>query len=288
MGRHGGGPGDFDARIARAEQLLATSGPAAEPLGVLRSVLHHQRRRAVAAPVSAAAEQLASGKRAPHCGGREPLLDLGAAVDAIAGELEPAVAALDGGQLPAELSGSAGEIRAMRAGERKTQVAAWLDDAELVAAGLGFWYRVAAGPALELAASIVTPPAARRTSSRCPVCGGVAQVSVIAEESGEFLGGSPRTLVCGQCATQWSFPRAVCPWCGEHDPRCVSGYVEPENRVVRVDCCDVCHGYVKTFDRRESGGGNVIPLVDDVATLALDLWASGQGFHRPGLSFAGV
>jgi formate dehydrogenase maturation protein FdhE len=52
--------------------------------------------------------------------------------------------------------------------------------------------------------------------------------------------------------------------------------------------CDTCRGYVKTFDLRKKGAGAVIPLVDDVATLTLDVWAHEKGLTRPAVSLAGV
>jgi FdhE protein len=112
-------------------------------------------------------------------------------------------------------------------------------------------------------------------------------VSVIAEESGEFMGGSPRSLVCGRCAGWWTFPRATCVWCGEADPRRLPSFV-PDRRSVRVDGCETCSHYVKTFDLREPGAAELVPLVDDVATVSLDLWANDQGLARPLVSFAGV
>jgi FdhE protein len=57
---------------------------------------------------------------------------------------------------------------------------------------------------------------------------------------------------------------------------------------VRIDACDTCRAYVKTFDLRERGGKDVVPLVDDVATLTLDVWAHEQGLQRSGVSLAGV
>ncbi len=125
-------------------------------------------------------------------------------------------------------------------------------------------------------------------SAACPVCAGPVQVSVIAEESGEFLAGSPRSLVCGRCASWWGFARATCPVCGEDDSRRVASFVADAWPAARIDACDSCRGYVKTFDLRRSGGGEVVPLVDDVATLVLDLWAGEQGLRRPVRSVAGV
>jgi FdhE protein len=154
---------------------------------------------------------------------------------------------------------------------------------------LSFWVRVAAGPVLEAArAAIATPTRDEWTGAACPACGGLAQVSVIAEESGEFMGGSPRSLVCGRCAGWWTFPRALCTWCGEGDPRRLPSFVPDERRAIRIDGCETCSSYVKTFDLREAGGIELVPLVDDVATVSLDLWANDQGLSRHLVSFAGV
>jgi FdhE protein len=57
---------------------------------------------------------------------------------------------------------------------------------------------------------------------------------------------------------------------------------------VRIDGCDTCGGYVKTFDLREDASREVVPLVDDVASLALDVWATSRGLSRPVRSLAGV
>ena len=56
----------------------------------------------------------------------------------------------------------------------------------------------------------------------------------------------------------------------------------------RVDTCRTCHGYIKTFDLREKGAAQVVPLVDDVATLTLDVWVREREFSRTSVSLAGV
>jgi FdhE protein len=193
------------------------------------------------------------------------------------------------GAVPEPLAGAGRTISGWSGRERRELVEAWLDDTSWVDPLLGFWVRVAASPLLETAAvGAAVPSSEQWHGSACPLCGGQAQLSVIAEETGEFMGGSPRSLVCGRCAAWWSFPRAVCAVCGEEDPRNLGTYLVEDQRWVRVDACETCHGYVKTFDLRDAGGRDVVPLVDDVATLTLDLWAGEQGLVRPSASFAGV
>ena len=44
----------------------------------------------------------------------------------------------------------------------------------------------------------------------------------------------------------------------------------------------------ETFDLRHEGSRDVVPLVDDVCLVALDLWAHDHGFVRGSPSLAGV
>ncbi len=309
-GARRGGPGDFAARLARVEHLLAApggGGGAAGPLALVASVVRFQAGRAAAPAVVAAAGAVSAGAELRLAAGRFPLLDLAAAVTPIAAEIPIAVASLTGSAtggpggaeppqarvavapLPEPLI-AAGFALAQAGNEARAElVEAWLEDPAGPEAVLGFWARVAAGPVLEAArAAIATPTRDEWAGAACPACGGLAQVSVIAEESGEFMGGSPRSLVCGRCAGWWTFPRAICTWCMEADPRRLPSFVPDERRAVRIDGCETCGSYVKTFDLREPGAPELVPLVDDVATVALDLWAHDQGLARPLVSFAGV
>ena len=288
-----GGPGDFDARLARAEHLLAApggGGGAAGPLALLASVLRFQSGRVAVPAVVAAAGAAATGAELRLAAGRFPLLDLAVLVGPVAGELPLAVTALTAAiNLPEPLTAAGRALAGGSGPEREALVEAWLDDVAGPEAVLAFWVRVAAAPMLEAARVTVPLPGREEWSgAACPACGGLPQASVIAEESGEFMGGSPRALICGRCAGLWTFPRAICAWCGETDPRRLPSFVPDERRAVRIDGCETCGSYVKTFDLRERGGIELIPLVDDVATVSLDLWAHDQGLARPLVSFAGV
>jgi formate dehydrogenase formation protein len=247
-----------------------------------------QAGRIAAPAVVAAAGAMAAGAELRLAAGRFPLLDLPAAVTPIAAEIPLAVAGLPT-ELPEPLVAAGMALTEAGAAGREGLVEAWLEDPAGPEPVLGFWVRVAGGPVLEGGrAAIATPSRDEWTGAACPGCGGPAQVSVIAEESGEFMGGSPRSLVCGRCAGWWTFPRAICTWCGESDPRRLPSFVPDERRAVRIDGCETCSSYVKTFDLREPGGIELVPLVDDVATVSLDLWANDQGLTRHLVSFAGV
>ena len=291
IGARRGRPGDVAGRLARAEQLAADDSVVAAPLALLVSVLHHSATRADSDLIRSEAALLAASVEPNGAAGRFPLLDLDVAAGPVMAELDVGVEALVGlgGTVPAPLSEAGQEAARWSGPDRRQLVETWLDDPCLVEPRLAFWVRVAAAPLLETAAIGVAVPAPEEwRGGACPVCGGQAQVSVIAEETGEFLGGSPRSLVCGRCATWWPFPRAVCPLCGEEDPRNLACFFDGQRRCVRVDACETCRGYVKTFDLREKGAPEIVPLVDDLATLTLDLWAGEQGYARPLPSFAGV
>jgi formate dehydrogenase maturation protein FdhE len=255
---------------------------------LLAAVLRFQAGRVPAPTVAAAVDAVAAGAELRKAADRYPLLELTAAVAPIAAEIPLAVAGI-GTDLPDPLVAGGMALTDAATEDREGLVEAWLDDPAAPEAVLGFWVRVAAGPVLEGArAAIATPTRDEWTGAACPACGGPPQVSVISEESGEFMGGSPRWLVCSRCAGWWTFPRAKCTWCGEGDPRRLPSFGPDERKVVRIDGCETCSSYVKTFDLRESGGIDVVALVDDVATVSLDLWANDRGLARHMVSFAGV
>jgi formate dehydrogenase maturation protein FdhE len=272
-----GGPGALEPRLERAEQLYAGErGAARQPLAVLAMVLRHQLSRF---GVATGAVERADAERVPR-------LAVEDAVPAVVDELAPAIAALRR-QVPPPLGEAADLVGNLSPSESAAVVETWLDDVALVDPRLGFWIRVAAGPVLEAGAAGIEVPG-DWAGAACPLCGGQPQASAIAEESGEFMAGSPRSLVCGRCAAWWPYPRVTCASCGEEDSRLIESYLVEGRRSARVDTCATCHGYIKTFDLREPGAVDIVPLVDDVATLTLDVWAQQHGFTRAASSLAGV
>jgi len=258
-------------------------------MAFLSAVLKHQTERARDASVEAAAERVGSEALANRLIERFPLLELGAAIEVTSEEIDAAVRMLAGATVPEPLMEAGRDLVARSAQERGAMIETWLDDTSLVEPRLALWMRVAAGPVLEKAASGLEPIGREEwTGSACPVCGDVPQCSAIVEESGGFMQGAPRYLICGRCATWWAFPRAVCPTCGEDDSRRQGPFAAEGRSWARVDACDTCAGYIKTFDLREAEARDVVPLVDDVASITLDVWAHEKGLSRPGLSLAGV
>ena len=113
-------------------------------------------------------------------------------------------------------------------------------------------------------------------TSTCPRCGWSPQVSVLADES-EAQG--TRRLICAFCANEWLFPRSVCPGCETTGEEGLEIHVDDGGlRHVRVETCLTCRRYLKSVDLRVAG--LAVPIVDDVATPELDLWATDQGFEK--------
>jgi len=90
--------------------------------------------------------------------------------------------------------------------------------------------------------------------------------------------GGQRSLVCSFCLAEWEFRRIVCPGCGEENNAKLPVYTAEELKHVRVECCDCCRTYIKTVDLTKSGLGE--PIVDEMASIPLDLWAQKQGYAK--------
>jgi FdhE protein len=108
----------------------------------------------------------------------------------------------------------------------------------------------------------------------CPVCGSRPQAAVLRPEGD----GGKRFLLCSLCLTEWEFRRILCPVCGEEDYKKLPRYTPNEPAPVRVEACDTCQFYVKSIDMTVDG--LAVPLVDEVASVPLDLWATEQGYKK--------
>jgi FdhE protein len=108
----------------------------------------------------------------------------------------------------------------------------------------------------------------------CPFCGSRPQVAVLRQEGD----GGKRSLVCALCATEWNFRRLACPNCGEENKDHLPVFAAEEFNYVRVDACDSCHTYIKSFDLTKNG--HAVPMVDELATVSLNLWAQENNYQK--------
>jgi len=120
---------------------------------------------------------------------------------------------------------------------------------------------------------------------RCPFCSGLPQVSFLKIKEATSESGN-RDLVCATCTVNWSFRRVACAYCGEERPTKLGYFHTPEYDHIRIEACDTCKHYIKGVDLTRLGFA--IPLVDEVAAAALDIWAHEHGYRKIELNLVGL
>ena len=136
-----------------------------------------------------------------------------------------------------------------------------------------FFTRVLRQPGAERVAAR-SYAALNETRTTCPFCAELPVAAVLKPE-GE---GGKRHLLCSMCFTQWSFRRLLCPHCGEEDRDQLPVYTVKEFPHVRIEACDSCKCYVKSVDLTVDG--RAVAEVDELATVALDLWAAENSYLK--------
>jgi len=107
----------------------------------------------------------------------------------------------------------------------------------------------------------------------CPVCGSLPVLSLLKEEVGK------RYLLCSYCGYQWRMDRIFCPFCKNKEQESLRYFFGEGEETHRIDLCDKCHQYIKTIDTRNLQESD--PVLEDLATLHLDILASQKGYKRP-------
>jgi FdhE protein len=137
----------------------------------------------------------------------------------------------------------------------------------------GFFTRALQQPHMEfLAARSGFEVMAMRGS--CPFCQSKPVVAVL---RGEGDGGK-RSLICSLCSLEWEFRRILCPNCGEEDREKLPVFSAAEFDYIRIEACDTCGTYIKGVDLTKNG--LAVPVVDEIASVALDIWAEEQGYEK--------
>jgi FdhE protein len=149
---------------------------------------------------------------------------------------------------------------------------AWEGDATLDPAAR-FYARVLLQPFAEYLASRGDLPSSG-AEPLCPFCHARPVAGVL---RGEGDGGK-RWLLCSLCSTEWQFRRVLCPGCGEENKDKLPIYTAAEFPAARVDACDTCRTYIKSIDLTKDG--HAVPIVDEIATVALNIWAEEHGYVK--------
>jgi formate dehydrogenase accessory protein FdhE len=263
----------FERRASRAETLAEVSDAAGAPLK-FAAVLYRAQAAIAGAIASAHQERSLTGR-----------LDLDSAgfVEAMRGLLRSAAEAA-----PAELAAVARE----RAQEEPTSLcsrlaSSWTDRR---VAPIDYLSRTLLRPYLEMLAALhirpdePTPPPLDERRESCPFCGGPPWIA--ARRGGSDSDGAQRYLGCALCGGQWIMNRLRCPACSEENPDKLPCFRSDRYPAVRIEACETCRSYVKSLDLTEDG--RLIPEVDDLVSLAMDLWAIEKGFTRIEPGLAGV
>ncbi len=141
----------------------------------------------------------------------------------------------------------------------------------------------AARPFFEMAAAHAQKKTSlgERRGSSCPLCGmppGIAEIS--GEEGIKFYS-------CSLCGLRWRGERIHCPYCNNVDHEKLRYIYAEEYPSHRAYLCEACRRYLKTKISKEAGAV-LLPLVEDLATLHLDMLAEKEGFARGGISPLGI
>lgn len=260
----------WDDRIARARTLAAVQTAAASILSFYAELAGYQR-----------ALQSSAHKSDPQAG--QPFATA-VDVDTASAAVRPFLAWL-GRHAPPALAESASHVASLEPAAWREMMARRLAHVDLDEP-LGFIVDAVLEPFAEASAkkSRRWPEGLERGTSDeptpsgalacCPVCGGPPVVAALKEEGQ----GAKRVLVCSLCASEWDYLRVVCPACDEKRFEALPVYTTEAGGHVRIDACDTCRVYLKTIDLTKDG--LAVPIVDDIATVALDLWAREAGYTR--------
>jgi formate dehydrogenase maturation protein FdhE len=187
------------------------------------------------------------------------------------------------------------------AGHAERALAGWLAGAELDPVDR-YLARATLAPVLEaLGERVGAACAAERpgeAGERCPRCGGLPQLSVIASSGDQLVSGA-RSLLCSRCGGEWKFSRSTCAACGERREERLSVYAEelsgavsgpgangngngdarpPRFPQLRVAGCSTCGHYLIEVDMARDV--RAVPEVDELAALPLDLHAADEGLVK--------
>ena len=109
----------------------------------------------------------------------------------------------------------------------------------------------------------------------CPACGSPPSIARLRRADGR------RLLICGLCGREWEAVRLACTCCGTQQRESLGVLRLADADARWVETCDACKGYIKTVDERKLPEGEaILAVVEEAATLHLDLTAEREGYIR--------
>lgn len=259
---------EYDARIRRAEKLIAEKSSANELLSFYKRITSFQKtfltHIAEANRRQLGLQQFGSLRDAfdrtlllPHFRDFLSLVEQNA---------------------PNTLATAAREIAASPSDSWIAVLTAYWENAGLFDQQIGAFAQFLPRAFLEPYASFVAGrtamPPVLATPRVCPLCARRPYLGVLRVEGD----GGKRYMICSFCGYEWEFRRILCPTCGEENEKKLPVYVAEQIPHVRVEACETCKFFVRTIDLTKDG--YAVPVVDDLAAIPLTLWAHEHGFSR--------
>ncbi|HMD38397.1 MAG TPA: formate dehydrogenase accessory protein FdhE [Candidatus Acidoferrum sp.] len=267
--------GEYDARIRRAEKLIADKSSASEILSFYKRISSFQKTfvTQIAEANRQQSTSRSSGAEWPQFGSVRDALDLTLVLPHFRNFLS-----LVEQNAPNALAAAAREIAALPSESWIALLTAYWENAgrfdQQIGAFAQFFPRAFLQPYAAYIASRTAVPPVLVTLRVCPLCGGRPYVGVLRVEGD----GGKRWMVCSFCGYEWDFRRLLCPTCGEEDEKKLPVYVAEQIPHVRVEACETCKFFMRTIDLTKDG--YAVPVVDDLAAIPLTLWAHEHGFSR--------
>ncbi|MEO8026088.1 MAG: formate dehydrogenase accessory protein FdhE [Bryobacteraceae bacterium] len=250
------------ARIARAESLSASLPESSEVLNFYAVILRFQGRIAESLPNATDAQPKELNT-------------------AFLFQYAPDLVRLVRQHGPREMADAARRLPAD--GDRWSQLLAhhWNNPCAFAPPDEAFFARTLLQPYAE-ALAVRADRSGAHTPHLCPFCGARPAVAVLRGEGD----GAKRSLLCSLCATEWEYRRLLCPACGEESKDNLPVFLAEDFGHVRIEACDACQRYLKAVDLTRSG--HAVPVVDELAALALDVWAEENGYTKVQLNLLGM
>jgi len=106
---------------------------------------------------------------------------------------------------------------------------------------------------------------------RCPICHSQPVMASINKDG-------QRQLHCSFCGTVGYYKRIGCPVCLNDDTSKINIILIDGEEDFRIDTCDNCFSYIKTFQIRLLS--NLNPDLADIVSLPLDVISQSKGYRR--------
>ena len=259
---------EFDARIRRAEKLIAEKSAASQLLLFYRRIASFQKSL-----LGQIAEGGTQSLETPQFGALRDGLDLTLLLPQFRNFLS-----LVEQNAPNALAAAAREIAALPSESWVTLLTSYWEVGgrfdQQIGAFAQFFPRAFLQPYAAYVAGRTAVPPILVTVRVCPLCDGRASFGVLRVEGD----GGKRYLVCSFCGYEWEFRRILCPICGEEDEKKLPVYAAEQFPHIRVEACETCKFFVRTIDLTKDGFA--VPVVDDLAAISLTLWAHEHGYSR--------